>query len=189
MVSEVLGQVERGAMGAAWQSLREWLVLADRIGELRVVRGADSAADIGNITEMLDHTENSPCVVFDGIPGFRDGYRVAVNTQGTIRRQAITLGLDPATITHGQLMEHWRGLLRDLRLIPPRVIAHGPILEHVQHGAEVDLSIFSALIWHPKDRGRCIGTACINVIPDPDSAWVNPGTYWRQVFDRESVGI
>jgi hypothetical protein len=37
----------------------------DGIGELRVIRGASWQADIGAITEMLDHEEGSPAVVFD----------------------------------------------------------------------------------------------------------------------------
>src|SRR5688572_20006659 len=70
-----------------WTGFREWLKLVDGIEELRVIRGANSETDIGAVTEMLDHTEGSPCVLFDGIPGFQDGFRVAVNTQGTIPRQ------------------------------------------------------------------------------------------------------
>ena len=38
--------------------------------EFRVVEGASAEADIGEATEMLDHTEGSPCVLFDAIPGF-----------------------------------------------------------------------------------------------------------------------
>ncbi|MEA2640670.1 MAG: hypothetical protein QOF51_2064 [Chloroflexota bacterium] len=175
--------------GPRWTGLREWLALVDRIGELRVVRGADSEADIGSVTEMLDHTAGSPCALFDGIPGFDDGFRVAVNTQGTIRRQAITLGLDPSTITHERLMDHWRGLLRGHRLIPPRIVEHGPILENVLRGEDVDLTRFPAPIWHKKDGGRFIGTASLNLIPDPESDWINAGTYRNQVFDHNSLGI
>jgi 4-hydroxy-3-polyprenylbenzoate decarboxylase len=177
------------AGSATWNGLREWLRLVDEIGELRVVRGANSESDIGNITEMLDHTESSPCVVFDGIPGFDDGYRVAVNTQGTIRRQAITLGMDPGAVTHEQLMGYWRQILQGHQLIPPREVRDGPILEHVQRGTEVDLTRFPAPIWHDKDGGRFIGTASINLIPDPDSDWINAGTYRNQVFDRNTLGI
>jgi 4-hydroxy-3-polyprenylbenzoate decarboxylase len=138
---------------------------------------------------MLDHSEGSPCVVFDGIPGFEDGFRVAVNTQGTIKRQAITLGLDPNTVTHETLMEYWRGILRGHENIPPREVTSAPILENVQRGDDVDLTIFPAPIWHPKDGGRFIGTASVNIMKDPDSDWVNAGTYRNQIFNKNSLGI
>jgi 4-hydroxy-3-polyprenylbenzoate decarboxylase len=181
--------VKASGTRARWRDLREWLSLVDRIGELRVIRGASSEADVGAVTEMLDHTEHSPCVLFDGIPGFRDGYRVAVNTQGTIRRQAITLGIEPAGASHEGLMARWRDLLRGHTSLPPREVASGPILENVQRGEGVDLTDFPAPVWHPKDGGRFIGTASVNLIPDPDSAWINAGTYRNQVFDRKSIGI
>ena len=172
-----------------WTGFREWLNLVDGIEELRVVRGANSETDIGAVTEMLDHTEGSPCVLFDGIPGFQDGFRVAVNTQGTIPRQAITLGMDPHSADHDSLMSYWRGVVHGHTPIPPREVTDGPILQNVLRGDEVDLTKFPAPIWHPKDGGRFIGTASINLIPDPDSDWINAGTYRNQVFDAKSLGI
>lgn len=172
-----------------WRDLRDWLRLVDRLGELRVVRGASSEADIGAITEMLDHTEGSPCVLFDGIPGFQEGFRVVVNTQGTRTRHAITLGLDPAGATHERLLAYWKELLRGLEPIEPVEVRSGPILENVQRDGEVDISIFPAPIWHPLDGGRFIGTASLNIMRDPDDGWVNVGTYRNQVFDSKSLGI
>ena len=171
------------------KDLRQFLSLADAIGELRVVRGATSEADIGAVTEMLEHSEASPCVVFDSIPGYQDGFRVAVNCQGTVKRQAITLGLDPAEADHERLMAYWRGLLRGLEPVEPREVDKAPILEHVQRDGEVDLSIFPAPIWHPDDGGRFIGTASLNIMRDPDSGWVNAATYRNQVFDGQSIGV
>src|SRR5262249_43561224 len=146
MTSEALIDQSSGLDGPRWNGLREWLRLVDGIGELRVVRGANSESDIGNVTELLDHTENSPCVLVDGIPGFEDGYRVAVNTQGTIRRQAITLGMDPREVTHERLMGYWRDILHGHHLIPPHEVDDGPIRQHVQRGPDVDLTRFPAPI-------------------------------------------
>ena len=56
-----------------WRDLREWLARVDSLGELKRVTGANSEEDIGAITEMLDHTEGSPCVLFDEIPNFKPG--------------------------------------------------------------------------------------------------------------------
>ena len=189
MATEVSPAAGTRAQPAPWQGLREWMQLVDQLGELKVVYGATSEHDIGAITEMLDHTEGSPCVLFDRIPGFQEGYRVIVNCQGTRRRQAVTLGLDPAEASHERLMAYWRGLLSGLTPRPPREVTSGPILENVRRGDEVDLSVFPAPIWHPKDGGRFIGTASLNIMRDPDSDWVNAGTYRNQVFDSKSLGI
>ena len=58
--------------------LREWLARVDSLGELKRVTGANSEEDIGAITEMLDHTEGSPCVLFDEIPNFKPGYQACI---------------------------------------------------------------------------------------------------------------
>ncbi len=173
-----------------WRDLRDWLRLVDELGgELRVVRGANWERDIGRVTEMLDHTAGSPCVLFDAIPGYPDGHRVVVNTNGTIRRQAVTLGLDPATVSHEALMTFWRTTLRGLEPIPPRDVGTGPILENVKRDGEVDLNAFPAPVWHPKDGGRYIGTASLNIVSDPDSEWVNVGSYRNQILDANHLGL
>src|SRR5438045_2411061 len=86
-------------------------------------------------------------------------------------------------------MDYWRRVLRGLEPIPPRVVDSGPIMQHVQRGDEVDLTRFPAPVWHAKDGGRFIGTASINMIPDPDSGWLNAGTYRNQVFGPNTLGI
>ena len=191
-MTEATAGVERmDGRSARYDSLRDWIDLIRAelpASELRVVPGASSEADIGEITEMIDHTTGSPCVLFDNIPGFADG-RVIVNCNGTIARQAITLGLDPATISHETLLRFWSDMLEGLQPVPTREVASGPILENVQRGDEVDLTRFPAPIWHPHAGGRYIGTASVNIIADPDSDWINAGTYRNQVFDRNHLGV
>ena len=93
--------------------------MVDALGELKRVRGANSEEDIGAVTEMLDHTEESPCVLFDEIPNFEPGYRVLVNSMGSRKRQAVTLGLDPDEASHDRLLQFWRELLKGFAPIPP----------------------------------------------------------------------
>src|SRR5579884_935765 len=131
-----------------WRDLREWLALVEGIGELRRVDGASSEEDVGAITEMLERYEDSPCVLFDRLPGFAPDYRVLSNALGTRRRHALTLGLDPAEATHERLLAYWRGLLRGFAPIPPVVVHDGPILENVLRGDAVDLNSFPSPIWH-----------------------------------------
>jgi UbiD family decarboxylase len=172
-----------------WRDTREWLERAEQLGELRVVRGANWEEQIGAITEMLDHAEGSPAVIFDDIPGYPSGRRVLVNASGTPARQAVTLSLPPESGTHQGLTDFWRSVLDGLTPIPPREVESGPILENVLEGDDIDLFAFPTPIWHPQDGGRFIGTASMNIMRDPDSDWVNIGTYRNQVFERDQLGI
>lgn len=173
----------------SWRDLRGWMTEVEALGELRVVEGATWQEDIGRITEMLDHTPNSPCVVFDKIPGYPPGRRVIVNCNGTRRRQAVTLDMPPQEATHSALLARWREILNELKSIPPEVVTDGPIMENVLEGSDVNLEAFPAPVWHPKDGGRFIGTASINIMRDPDSGWVNLGTYRNQVFNANQMGV
>jgi len=177
------------ATGPQWRDLRDWLELVDALGELKHVRGASSEEDIGAVTEMLDHADESPCVLFDEIPNFKPGYRVLVNSMGSRKRQAVTLGLDPAEASHEVLLQFWRQLLKGFAPIPPVVVKRGSVQENILRDGDVDLNCFPAPIWHPGDGGRFIGTASINIMRDPDTGIINAGTYRNQVFDRNSIGI
>lgn len=173
----------------AWRDTREWLERVERIGQLRVVPGASWESEIGEITEMLDHVEGSPAVVFDEVPGYPKGFRVLVNANGTPERQAVTLNLADTEGSHDGLFRFWRGVLADHRPVAPRVVETGPILENVLEGDAIDLWKFPTPMWHPLDGGRFIGTASMNIIPDPDSDWVNFGTYRNQIFERDQMGV
>jgi UbiD family decarboxylase len=172
-----------------WRDLREWLDVVDALGELKRVQGADSEEDIGAVTEMLDHTEESPCVLFDQITNFTPGYRVLVNSMGSRKRQAVTLGLDPYEASHDRLLQFWRELLKGFAPIPPVQVNRGSIQQNILRDDDVDLNRFPVPIWHPLDGGRFIGTASVNIMRDPDTGIINAGTYRNQVFDKNSIGI
>jgi UbiD family decarboxylase len=174
---------------AKWRDLREWLELVDDIGELAHIKGATSEEDIGAVTQMLEQEEGTSAALFDDIPGFEHGYRVLSNGMGTRARQAITLGIDPETATHERMIGLWREMMRNFSPIEPVVADKGPIQENILSGADVDLHRFPAPIWHPKDGGRYIGTASLNIVRDPDTGIINAGSYRNQIFDASGVGI
>lgn len=178
-----------GRSPARWRDTREWLDRVDGVGQLRTVRGVDWQRGIGEVAELLDHTEGSPAVLFDEVPGYPAGHRVLVNANGTPQRQAVTLGLPQEMASHDGLFAFWRSVLEELRPIPPVEVEHGPVLENVLEGDAVDLEAFPVPVWHPQDGGRFIGTASLNILRDPDSDWVNLGTYRNQIFDRASMGM
>lgn len=184
-----LPAAEPAARAPRERDLRDWIAAVEAIGELRTVRGASWQEDIGAVTEMLDHATGSPCVLFDEVPGYPAGHRVIVNCNGTPARQAVTLGLPPEQGSHQGLLTFWRGVLGGLEPIPPREVPQAPVFEHRVGGSDVDLERFPVPVWHPKDGGRYIGTASMNILRDPDSDWVNVGTYRNQVFARNELGV
>ena len=178
-----------GTRPVPWRDTREWLARATALGEVRVVRGAGWQSEIGAITELLDHTDDAPCVLFDDVPGYAPGRRVLVNCNGTAARQAITLGLPPDEANHEGLMAFWRRALDGLTPVPPVEVETGPVFENVLEGGDVDLEAFPVPVWHALDGGRYIGTASLNILKDPESDWVNVGTYRNQIFGRDTMGI
>src|SRR5437867_13421471 len=60
----------------AYDDLREWLVQAERLGEVRTVRGASWQADIGLAAEAIPRAENGPCGVFADVTRCPTGFRV-----------------------------------------------------------------------------------------------------------------
>src|SRR5436189_3966517 len=90
----------------AYDDLREWLTLAERLGEVRTVRGATWQEDIGLAAEAVLRAENGPCVLFDDIPGCPAGFRVLLNVFAG-KRRAMTLGF-PDHLTKWQLSDAFR---------------------------------------------------------------------------------
>jgi 4-hydroxy-3-polyprenylbenzoate decarboxylase len=173
----------------AWRDTRGWLDQVASIGQLRVLKDVDWERGIGEVTEIADHTAGSPALLFEQIPGYPAGHRVLVNANGTPARQAVTLGLPADMANHQGLFEFWREVLDGLTPIPPRVVDDGPIMQNLVEGDAVDLNAFPVPIWHPDDGGRFIGTASLNIVRDPDSDWVNVGTYRNQIFGRNTMGM
>ncbi|HET9000609.1 MAG TPA: UbiD family decarboxylase, partial [bacterium] len=180
--------VERGRRTGPYTDLRDWLRAVEGMGELRRVDGATWEEDIGRITEMLHHTDESPAVLFDAIPGYPRGHQVLVNPLGARRRLAFTLGMDPE-ISALDLIDAWEQRLGRIEPVPAREVADGPILENVLEGEAIDLYRFPTPKWHDLDGGRYIGTAVADVTLDPDSGWINFGTYRVMIHDRSRCGL
>lgn len=171
-----------------FDDLRSWIEGARSLGEVRDVRGASWQEDIGRITEMLHHTDGSPAVLFDDIPGYPHGRRILVNANATRRRLALTLGL-PLDIERRPLMERFLEMTESARAIPPRYVTDGPVMENVLRGDDIDLLAFPAPKWHALDGGRYLGTGVVDVLKDPHSDWVNLGTYRVMIQDRGRVSV
>ncbi len=171
----------------AYNDLREWLAEAERLGEVTVVKGLDTDEEIGMAAEVVMASDEADCIVFDDIKGYEPGWRVLVNFFGA-KRKNMTLGF-PTELNKLELSEaYYETQLKGLTPIPHEFVDTGPVMENVMAGDDVDLSRFPTPFWHPGDGGHYIGTGSYDVTVDPDTGWMNVGTYRVMVHDEKTVG-
>ena len=53
----------------AYDDLRSWIEETRRLGEIKEVKGLSWQEDIGMATEIVQHSDSAPCVIFDDVPG------------------------------------------------------------------------------------------------------------------------
>lgn len=171
--------------------LRDLISHIEEMGELAQVSGADCHLEIGGIAEMVAQQDpgRSPAVLFDDIPGYPAGFRVLSGAANSFRRLALVLGL-PEPVSEMDLVRAYRArMAQDFRMIPPKEVETGPIMENVLEGDDVNLLRFPAPKVHELDGNRYIGTDDMIVMRDPDDGHINLGTYRIAVHDEKTAGI
>src|SRR6266508_1139325 len=92
-----------------WNELLEFLARLDEMGDLQKVDEADWNVEIGAITEVMVE-RNGPALLFDSIPGYPKGFRIASNINRIPRHIAVTLGLKH-DVPIEQMAEEWQKIL------------------------------------------------------------------------------
>jgi 4-hydroxy-3-polyprenylbenzoate decarboxylase len=183
-----MAQGSNVAAHIAYDDLREWLALAERLGEVKVVRGASWQEDIGLAAEAILRAEDGPCVVFEDVPGCPKGFRLLLNMFAGKRRN-MTFGF-PEHLTKWELSDAYReAYLEHQKIVPHEIVETGPVLENVMVGEDIDVTKFPSPVWHQNDGGRYIGTGTYSITRDPEENWLNAGAYRAQVHDRTTVGL
>jgi UbiD family decarboxylase len=170
------------------QDLRTWIAEMEMAGQIQKVSGAEREEEIGGILDVYQRAIGNKALLFDDIPGYPSGYRIVANVLTSVPRISMTIGL-PAQTSPVDLVAFWRHYMREMKSIPPRTVAHGPVEENVQSGDAVDLHRIPTPRWHEKDGGYFIGTGCMVVMKDPDSGWINYGAYRVQVHGRNVASV
>jgi len=174
-----------------YADLREWLEQAKKIGELKVVEGADPHLEVGTMVQ-INGKNQGPALLFDKLKGYKGGLRIVTNAMANIRTINLTFGLP--------VEQGMRETVEILRLkagewsstasnFPCKFVNSGPILENLEKEDEIDLERFPVPVWHELDGGRYIGTGVGVITRDPDTGVVNVGTYRVQLHDRRTVGF
>jgi UbiD family decarboxylase len=162
--------------------LREFIRQAEAAGELERVQGADPYLEIGALYELSLENLYPPVLLFEAIKDCDPSFRILSNMR-------------TAKFLVGKLdLEAVQAFRRRPKgppgaPIPPETVETGPVMDRVLLGDDVDVLKFPAPKWHEDDGGNYIGTECINIAKDPDSDWVNLGTYRVMVQDKTTVGV
>ncbi|MBI2319486.1 MAG: UbiD family decarboxylase, partial [Betaproteobacteria bacterium] len=98
--------------------LREFLAKAKELGECRTIEGAHWNVEIGRIAELALSVPDSPMLLFDQVPGYPAGYRVAANPFTSSRRICLALGL-PLELKGLDLVRAWKETLAATKPISP----------------------------------------------------------------------
>ena len=173
----------------SYADLREWLDQVERFGELRRIDGADWDLEIGAITEMArKESKTAPCILFDSIKGYSQGYRLAVGLLNSIKRIALTTRM-PIDLPTMEFVRMWRQRINEMKPIPPREVKEGPLFENIWEEKDVDILHFPTPRYNIGDGGRYIGTGHITITRDPEEGWVNLGTYRTMIHDSQNLGL
>ena len=173
--------------------LRDWLARVDALGELiRVGAPVDRDEEMSAISYLVAKQHPSPAVLFEQPRGFEKspvGARLLWNILGpSIKRVALTLG-EPAETPTVELIRRVKDKLK--RRIPPREVPldQAPVYEHTLTGKDIDLDLLPIPRHWPLDGGRYAGTGDAVITRDPDSGYLNIGTYRMMVQGKTQVGL
>ncbi len=188
-----LAKTEKKTARKPIADLRAWLAEVERIGELvRVREPVDRDEEMSAIGYLLAKQHPSPAVLFECAKGFEKspiGAKLLWNILGpSLKRIALTLE-EPVDTPTVELIRRAKDKLK--RRIPPREVARdkAPVYENSLLGKKVDLSKLPIPRHWPLDGGRYAGTADAVITRDPDSGYLNIGTYRMMLQGRAEVGL
>ena len=175
------------------QDLREWLQRVEELGDLVHVKEAVSCEEeMSAIGYLVAKQKPSPAILFDNIKGYEKSpykARSLWNILGpSIPRIALTLEESPDTPTV-QLIRRVKDKLKN-RMAPNEVAAsQAGFFQNTLTGDQIDLTQLPIPRHWPLDGGRYAGTADCVITRDPDSGYLNVGTYRMMLQGKRETGL
>ena len=165
------------------KDLRDYIVRCEQEGELKRIKAAvDWNLELSHIAK-LNEEKQGPALLFENVKGYDSPVITSVCT--TTERLALIMN-EPRNSTLVDLMKVW--VDKHDNAVPPKLVETGPCKENIMKGDDIDLLKFPAPKYYPLDGGRFFGTAHFVVTKDPESNWVNVGTYRLQLLDKNHLG-
>ncbi len=165
------------------KSMRDFIEQAEAKGLLRRIKAeVDWDLELSHIAK-LNEEKQGPALLFENVKDYDSPVITSVCT--TTERLALIMGM-PERSTLVDIMREW--VDKNQTRIPPTYVDSAPCKENIMTGDDVDLFKFPAPKFYPLDGGRFFGTAHFVVTRDPDTDWVNLGTYRLQLLDKNHLG-
>ena len=170
------------------KDLRDWISDLEANGQVQHFTGVEREEEIGALVDIYMRQMTNPAVMFDEIPGYPKGYRVLANILTAVPRINLALGED-VNKSEVELVDYWRNYMKNQASIPPVEVNGGPLLDNVYEGKDVDITKIPTPKWHELDGGYFIGTACMVIMRDPDTGWINYGAYRVQAHESNVASL
>ncbi|MGD2125507.1 MAG: phenylphosphate carboxylase subunit beta [Desulfobacteraceae bacterium] len=165
------------------KDVRDYIAKCEAEGELhRIKAEVDWDLELSHIAK-INEERKGPALLFENVKGYDSP--VLTSTCTTTERLAIIMGMSKQS-TLVDLMREW--VKKGETKIPPRTVDTGSCKENIMMGDDIDLLKFPVPKFFPLDGGRFFGTAHFVVTKDPDSDWINLGTYRLQLLDKNTLG-
>ncbi len=175
------------------QDLRDWLQRVEQLGELiRVKQPVDVIEEMSAISYLIAKQNPAPAILFESPLSYEKsaiGARLLWNILGpSLRRIALTLEEPPDTSTV-ELIRRVKNKLK--QRIPPVEVNRNEtaFYENSGTGDSIDLNQLPIPRHWPLDGGRYAGTADAVITRDPDTGYLNLGTYRMMLQGKSEVGL
>jgi 4-hydroxy-3-polyprenylbenzoate decarboxylase len=167
------------------KSMRDFIDLAEKEGELKRIKAeVDWDLELSHVAK-LNEEKQGPALLFENVKGH--DWPIITSVCTTPARLALIMG-QPKTNSLVQIMEEWVKIA-DQRVEPKWVDKKdAPCKENIMTGDDIDLGKFPTPKWYPLDGGRFFGTAHFIISKDPETGWVNLGTYRSQLLGKDKLG-
>lgn len=174
-----------GHDGFKINDLRDFIALCEGRGELKRIKAkVDWDLELSHIAK-LNEERNGPALLFENVKGSNSPVLTSVFTKTT--RVAMALNM-PMESTVFEMAKRWIEIM-EKGGTPPETVTDGPILANQKKGEDIDLTRLPVPRYFPEDGGRFFGTAVYLITKDPETGFVNVGTYRMEMLDKKSLGV
>ncbi|MBI2975360.1 MAG: phenylphosphate carboxylase subunit beta [Chloroflexi bacterium] len=168
------------------KDLRDFIQKCEEEGELaRITAPVDWHLELSHVAK-LNEEKSGPALLFENVTGYNTPVLTSACT--TTNRLALIMEM-PTNTSLVELMREW--VKRTRNRVPPVWVASpgaAPCKQNIDRGDQINLLKFPVPHVYPKDGGRYFGTAVYVITKDPDTGWVNIGTYRLQMLDGQTLG-
>lgn len=167
------------------KDMRDFVEKAESEGLLkRITAEVDWDLELSHIAK-LNEEKAGPALLFENVKDYKTPVITSVCT--TTKRLAMIMG-QPLDSSLVDLYVAWARLGE--HLVPPKEVdkSQAPCKENILMGDDVDLYQFPVPKFYPMDGGRYFGTAHFIISKDPETGWVNLGTYRSQLLGKNKIG-